>query len=211
MKHSMQVAGIVVLAGLNVHAARDHRPADVTVYVEGDGAPPSVDYGARATVTWMYARIGVRLAWREGAVAASAASGSPVSIQVRFARDSPNGTTSYALAFALPFADGTTVINVMYQRVRMVAGRSAREQAILAHVLAHEIGHVLQVTNQHAQTGVMKTNWNGRDYDAMEKKPLEFTHDDIDLIVWGLTTRRAQTSGAEHGNEILRPPASGRK
>ena len=65
----------------------------------------------------------------------------------------------------------------------------------------------MEVTNQHAQTGVMKTNWNGRDYEAMEKKPLEFTHDDIDLIVWGLTTRGAQTSGAAHRNDMLYAPA----
>jgi predicted HD phosphohydrolase len=33
-----------------------------------------------------------------------------------------------------------------------LADRSGREQAILAHVLAHGIGHVLQRTNQHARS-----------------------------------------------------------
>lgn len=80
-----------------------------------------------------------------------------------------------ALAFALPFTDGTTAFTVMYNRIQFVAGRSGREQAILAHVLAHEIGHVLQRTDRHVGTGVMKAYWNGHDHDAMEKKPLEFT------------------------------------
>jgi hypothetical protein len=42
-------------------------------------------------------------------------------------------------------------------------------------VPAHEIGHGLQGTDGHAETGVVKEHWNGQDYDAIEKKPLEFT------------------------------------
>ena len=50
MKHSMQVAGLMVLAGVHVQAARDSRPADVTVYVEGLRFPPNlVDCGARGS------------------------------------------------------------------------------------------------------------------------------------------------------------------
>ena len=54
---------------------------------------------------------------------------------------------------------------------------------------------MLQGTDRHVRSGVMKAHWNGQDYDAMEKKPLEFTPDDIDLIVSGLTARKAQTAG----------------
>ena len=123
-----------------------------------------------------------------------AASGSPVAIQMRYASENERHCQD-SLGFALPFADGTTAITVMYNRVQFVTDKPTRQQAILAHVLAHEIGHVLQRTNQHAQTGVMKAHWNGQDYDAMEKKPLEFTPDDVDLIVRGLTARKAQAAG----------------
>jgi hypothetical protein len=212
MKHSMPLAGIVVLAGLNLRAARDSRQADVMVYVEGGRFPASlVDYGARRSVTWMYARIGVRIEWRTGSAASGAAPGSLATIQVRYAGDHEEHLPLDSLAFAEPFGDGTTTITVMYKRVQFVAGRSGREQSILAHVLAHEIGHVLQRTDRHVGTGVMKAHWTGQDFDAMERKPLEFTRDDIDLIVWGLTARKAQTAAADHGNDILRPPGSSRK
>ena len=162
-------------------------------------------------MTWMYARIGVHIDWRIGNAARGTSSGSPVTIQMRYAGDNEAHLPLDSLAFALPFAGGTTAITVMYNRIQFAAGRSGREQAILAHVLAHEIGHVLQHTNRHVGTGVMKAHWNGKDFDRMEKKPLEFTPDDIDLIVSGLSALKAQTTGADHGNEILRPPASGTK
>jgi hypothetical protein len=194
MKTSMLIAGILA-AGMTARA-RDSKPPDVTVYVNGDNnAPSSVDQGARATVTWMFARVGVRLVWRDGEPRTGAASGSPVTIQVRFTREVPDASRE-ALARALPFGEEGVAINVMYDRIRWVAHRSSREAPILAHVLAHEIGHVLQGTNAHAPAGVMKAHWNGQDYDAMEKKPLEFTSLDVELIKDGLNLRRARSAGS---------------
>ena len=61
-----------------------------------------------------------------------------------------------------------------------------REQAILAHVLAHELGHILQGTDWHAETGVMQANWRAADYETMQRGPLAFTAEDIRLIGRGL-------------------------
>ena len=190
----------LMAAHLSVRA-RNSKAADVTVYVTGDHMPPkSVDYGARATVSWIFAKAGVRLDWRDGELGTYAASGSPVAIQLRFTGETSGQASPKALAYALPFGDGSTAITVMYGRIR-IAGRSSREQAILAHVLAHEIGHVLQRTNGHAQTGVMRAHWSGRDLEATETRPLEFTSDDVDLMKQGLIAwkvRNALTSPEVH-------------
>jgi len=194
MKASILIAGILV-AGMTAHA-HDSKPADVTVYVNGDNAPPSaVDFRARATVTWMFDRVGVRLAWRAGEPKTGASSGSPVTIRIQFPKEAPAEASQNALAYALPFGEGVT-ITVMYGRIREAAQRSNREPVVLAHVLAHEIAHVLQGTNRHAETGVMKAQWNGQDYDAMEKKPLEFTSFDVNLIQNGLNARIARNSNS---------------
>ena len=194
MKHSMLIAGILVAAAVTAQA-RDPKPVDVMIYVKGDNKPPgSVDFGARATVTWMYARIGVRLVWRDGELGSSAASGSPVMIQLRFTEELRGDLSPEALAYALPFGYGRTAITVTYDRISFVACRSSRAQAILAHVLAHEIGHILQRTNGHAETGVMKAHWKGQDYDAMSVKPLEFTSVDVDLIKEGLNGLKARAA-----------------
>lgn len=189
--HGLAAAVLLCIFGEtqgNAWAARvrDSRPADVMVYVTGDDtAPGSVDYGARAIVTWMFARAGVRLAWRDGELGRGAPSRSPVLIQVRFTGEGSGEASRGALAYALPFGDGATAITVMYDRIRWVAGRSTREQLILAYTLAHEIGHILERTNWHAQTGIMKAHWSGQDYDATERKQLGFTSDDVDLIIEG--------------------------
>jgi hypothetical protein len=163
MRHFMQIPGILVLAGMNVQAAQDSRPADVTVYVNGDDFPPiRIDFGARAAVTGMYARIGIRLAWRHDAPRNSAVNGSPIPIQMRFASKSPENVSREALAFARPFADGVNGITVIYERIRTATGGSTRVQSILAHVLAHEIAHVLIGTDGHAETGIMKATGTER-------------------------------------------------
>lgn len=183
-------------SGIAAHA-RDSQPSDVTVYVNGDNkAPGAVDQEARATVTWMFARVGVRLAWRDGEPRTGPASGSPVTVQIRFVERDPDDTRREALACAMPFAKEGVAIYVMYDRIRWVARRSSREAPILAHVLAHELGHVLQGTNVHAQTGIMKAQWNGQDYDAMQRKPLEFTRVDIEMIRDGLNLRKAPNAGS---------------
>jgi hypothetical protein len=138
----------------------------------------------------MFARIGVRVVWRDGELKEGAPT-SPVNIQVQFTDQAPAGVSRDALARALPFGDHSVAITVMFDRIRFVAHRSSREAPILAHVLAHEIGHVLQRTNAHAAVGVMKAHWDGADYDAMEKKPLEFTALDLEMIKDGLRLRIA--------------------
>ena len=193
------VAAVLVFgaaAGGIAAPARNAQPPDVTVYVNGDSkARPDVDLGARATVTWMFARVGVRVAWRDGEPRTGSAAGSAVTIRVRFTGRGPDGTRRDALACAMPFATGGVAIYVMYDRIQGAAGRSSREAPILAHVLAHEIGHVLRGTNAHTSGGVMKAHWDGQDYDAMQIKPLEFTSFDLETIREGLALRKGPDGG----------------
>ncbi len=192
MKHTLLTAGILVAAGTAALAA-ESTPADVTVYVKGDKtAPGSVDQGARADVTWIFARIGVRLTWRDGEVPSGVPSPSPIVVQIYFTGDAPGKASLGALAYALPFGDGVTSVTVMYDRIRWIAGRSSREEPVLAYVLAHEIGHILERTNAHAPTGIMKAHWSGQDYDDMERKRLRFTPTDVALIMEGLNARKEQ-------------------
>ena len=186
MKRLILTAGILLVTGAAVDA-RDPNPADVIVFVKGTTVPPGpVDYGARSVVSRIYASIGVKLSWRDGEAAAGSLPGNPARIQVCYARGDQAKASSEALALAAPFSDAGTQITVIYDRILTRAARPGLAQALLAHVLAHEIGHLLQGTNWHARTGVMKAHWNGQDYGEMERKPLAFTSDDLDLIRLGL-------------------------
>jgi hypothetical protein len=60
---------------------------------------------------------------------------------------------------------------------------------LLAHILAHEITHVLQGINRHSVSGVMKAHWSNGDCLDMAGKPLAFTEEDVYLIHRGLKRR----------------------
>ena len=53
---------------------------------------------------------------------------------------------------------------------------------VLAHVLAHEITHVLEGVARHSDTGIMKAVWSPADYRQMKFHPLPFAPEDVDLI-----------------------------
>jgi hypothetical protein len=77
---------------------------------------------------------------------------------------------------------------VFYDRIgRTVEPR--RVPALLAHVLAHEIGHQLEGISRHSTEGVMKAHWNERDFLEMSDKPLPFAPEDVELIRRGMMNR----------------------
>ena len=88
---------------------------------------------------------------------------------------------------------------MFYDRVRNTVPSRA-VPSVLAHVLVHEITHILQGTSRHSVSGVMKAQWDGRDYRQMEQKPLGFTEEDIRFIQQGLTVQVIR-AGAEGNTE----------
>lgn len=100
-----------------------------------------------------------------------------------------------ALAYAQPY--GGKHIYIFYDRVRETAP-PGRVPFLLAHVLAHEITHILQGTCRHSVSGVMKAQWNTKDYAEMERKPLPFTELDVKLIQLGLEARKLTIGRSRH-------------
>jgi predicted Zn-dependent protease len=100
--------------------------------------------------------------------------------------DIPDQRLPGALAFALPY-EGVH-IQVFYNRVQ-AATEPELTPTVLAHVLAHEITHILQGTSRHSESGVMKARWNHDDYLQMKLKPLSFTEEDEQLIRFGMAGR----------------------
>jgi Zn-dependent peptidase ImmA (M78 family) len=45
---------------------------------------------------------------------------------------------------------------------------------VLAYAIAHEIGHLLLGDNAHTPRGVMKGNWDRKDYEAMNQRQFHF-------------------------------------
>ena len=184
------MAGITASARQQTSTSTSSR---VTVYVANEAAQPAVLHDAKAMAAGMFSRAGVRIEWRDHRQAASALS--PGAISISFATQTPGSFMPGALAYARPY-EGVH-ITVFYDRIERIAPRSAKSAAVLAHVLVHEITHVLQGVDRHSESGVMKADWTGQDYAQMATRPLPFTVHDVVLIQRGLRVRETRLAAAE--------------
>ncbi len=191
---------IGVMAVLPVSGDPSRGPAekaapDLVVFVEGSNlVTTSVLRQAEATGSRMFAGIGVNVLWTErrpvgsGEPAVGACTPQrPMEIGVRIALQKTSGASHEAFASANPYASNDMRITLFYGELHeALRPQSHLEATVMAHVLVHELTHVLQRVARHSKTGVMQAHWTPRDYTAMQRSPLEFTEEDIDLIHLGL-------------------------
>ena len=137
---------------------------------------------AQATASRIYAAIGVNLTWR---------SNGKGEISMQF--DTGVAATDHpgAMAYAAPYAQGGTRIHVLIDRLQ--DPRSPRLSGLyLGHVMAHELGHVLEGISRHSDSGVMKARWDATDFEQMAFRPLSFSDADVELIRSGVARRMAR-------------------
>jgi len=177
-------AVVIAMAAAMSGQAADELQRTVTVYVADEhGASRQVTF-AKDQATKMFAQIGIRIQWRS--VGRSLPSDAVIVELVE--RASPNECAG-ALACAKPF-EGVH-IRVFYDRVcatvpdRMVS-------PLLAHVLVHEITHILQGVSRHSDSGIMKAQWDVHDFETMARKPLQFCPEDVSLIERGFDARQSR-------------------
>ncbi len=198
------VAGLLVVLPVSAgnpkrgQAAQQAAP-DVLVLVEGGNlVAPAVLLQAETTATRMFARIGLRVQWPARPPAPDPAEtrctpAQPEVIVIRIASKKSASAVGEALASALPYAHTGTRITIFYGDLQeAVSQRPGLAPALLAHVLVHEITHVLQRVTGHSSEGVMRAHWTTSDYISMRDKPLEFTAADVTLIRKGQAQPRAK-------------------
>jgi hypothetical protein len=140
-------------------------------------------YRAQSVASRMFATAGVKIDWRDPRSCPAGA------ILVSLAEVAPASDHPGAMAYAMPY-EGTHIV-VFYDRIRIRSAGVAPNAlpVLLAHVLVHEIAHILQGVDRHSETGVMKACWENLDFSQMRFKPLPFTALDVDLIQRGLDGR----------------------
>ena len=141
---------------------------------------------AEITAASMFAEIGVQIVWHPDRACP------PDAIRITFSDRADRNFRSLALAYALPYE--ATHIQVFYDRLRQHPTRL--QPVLLAHVLVHEIAHILQGVSRHSASGIMMARWGSSEYDEMVVKPLRFTDEDIRLIRVGLQARESRLIAA---------------
>jgi hypothetical protein len=168
---------------------------ELTVFMEIE-AQVSIGtvHRAETTASEMFAASGVKLKWRgdkpncaRHPELCNGPSGLP--LRVKLAAEWAQGLIDEEMAMAQP---GLGTITVWYGRIEPMSRTwPGLIPVLLAHVLVHEIAHVLQGMPRHSESGVMKAHWSIADYQDMMKKPLPFTDIDIRMIRTGLGLRRS--------------------
>jgi len=126
----------------------------------------------------MLASAGVWVAWRLGTPNYHGPAETIEAVLV----DQPNPAfRPGSLAFSTLGVQSGTRIEIMYNRVR-AAGPASLRPFILAHVLVHEITHVLEGVERHSDAGLMKARWDADDFRQMGTAPLKFAGEDLHLI-----------------------------
>jgi hypothetical protein len=179
----------MMLVALAVVAGGSGAQGDpLTVCVEGGPGLPIVSL-AEGVTSRMFAAIGVEIRWK-----LLSPSCPKDAIVVTHSYHTPAKLLPGALAYALPY-QGTT-IRLFMDRIQKERG--CRDDAyVLAHVMAHEITHILQGMSRHSTAGVMKPHWGATDYSEMLFRTLSFTPLDVDLIHAGMKHRSARLSAKD--------------
>jgi hypothetical protein len=191
----MRFYRLVVLAGavgacVDPGQTKRTKEDKVTVYMENDANVPSpVLSRARTLAAEMFADVGVRIEWRVGQRTESQLLREGA-IAVRVTLDTPDEFKTSVGAFATP-SEGVH-ITVLYQHLAWSLAKPSLAPALLAHVLVHEITHILEGIARHSATGIMKANWTTGDYYDMQTKTLAFATEDVELIHRGLAERRSR-------------------
>jgi hypothetical protein len=156
---------------------------EIAVKLENTNAVPmEVLAQARYTAERIYAGIGVTLKWRGPA---------KVEVRMQFDYDVPANVHPGAMGYAKPYADTGTRIHILMDHLPSVlmgkADPAWYKGAVLGHVMAHELAHVLYVG--HSDSGVMKARWDERDFAEMKTRPLAFRIEDAESIRAGVASR----------------------
>jgi hypothetical protein len=167
------------MAGMVTHAG--HAQQTQVVYLRNrPNVHPEVLLPAKVLASKMFAKIGISLEWGKGEPAVES---SRAAVFIELVTGTPENRFPGALAYALPYEGAH--ITVFFDRIE----KEHDPATVLAHVMVHEIAHILQGVCRHSDAGIMKARWIGKDFGAMRVAPLPFTQEDVELICLGLAAR----------------------
>jgi len=183
MKTSAMIA-IAAMLGSNAWAANKSGRQKVVVCIEASGHAKVDDSMARAST--LFKPAGVKLEWHTSLRFCRGQRDR--AIMISLSTTTPKTLLPGALARALPY-EGVH-IQVFYDRIALCPDELL--PYVLAYVFVHEIGHILQATDWHSKSGIMKAFWSPDDRTLMKTGQLRFTPLDIEMIHHGLAARAAR-------------------
>jgi hypothetical protein len=153
---------------------------------------------ARRIVEEIYSDVGVRVVWGRQRSVPLGCEERPLhrKIVVAFRAAGPAEVRWEALAYSNPYSQQGPCVTLLTDRLKRELKTNPLDTAyVLGHVLAHEIGHVLEGIARHSETGLMKGRWSLRETTNMPTERLGFSAYDVGLVLRGLGARPAVGTG----------------
>jgi len=176
---------MTMAAGMTVQAAST-KSTRLTVYVRNTAnVPTDVTNQAEVVASSMFASVGVKIDWRSGNPSVS-----EKALAIELVTNTPKTEKPGALAYALPY-EGTHIV-VFWDRMQF----GLAPVGVLAHVMVHEVTHMIEGISRHSESGIMKAHWSDEDNKAMMIRPLRFAAEDVVLIQRSMAARNS-SSGIE--------------
>jgi hypothetical protein len=179
-------------------------------------APAEVITSAQRIATDIFAAAGIQTSWEVCAapqcqpIARPEYADRPAEVLVIINKDATPGSRPAALGTSLPSVGAGNRAGVFYSRIEAAArdttlslGASVAE--ILAHVMTHEIGHLLLNWTTHAHEGLMRADWTAVEFHAMRSSKLFFSAAQAGMMRRAIVKRsrrrdeRAGVAGAVQG------------
>lgn len=143
---------------------------------------------AKGYATHIYRSIGIELRWKS--ICSEAELNAPGSqfapnlaiIGIGWASKAPGTIPTNARASARPFEPTGQRITLFLDRLSPTFDDRYLASAILGHVLAHEIGHVLLGHNGHSADGLMKAGWTADEQVGLLHRPMRFSEDQAERL-----------------------------
>ena len=183
----MKLAAMLAMTVAALGQARETTKQHVIVYFQDKSdVPLEVKNRAKELASAMFISAGVKIDWRNGEPSPS----SPKALAIRLARNTPSTEKPGALAYTNP----SERVHIVVFWDRLELGLIPTE--LLAHVMVHEITHILEGLSRHSESGIMRAHWSDDDFKMMKSHPLAFAAEDLELIHRGLETRSASAARA---------------
>jgi hypothetical protein len=154
----------------------------IALYNRADTEGPFV-VQARERVDRILREIGVSVIWRREVLApADTHAELGIIIQPRILPHRSGPAGELGVAIDAPSERGRLAY-VFFERVLATAQKHRVDQAsLLGHAIAHEVGHLLLPFGTHADTGLMRAEWDRKDFEAMNGRGLSLNAEQAPAI-----------------------------
>ncbi len=186
--------GVIRVAAADLPKMGDESTAQITVHVSNRVHMPADKLAQTEFVTTqILQQVGVQVVWLDCTITGANAELPPAcdrrlkqaDLLLDFVYEirslSPN-MKEETLGFALVPGNGEqgNLAYISLQRARYAARECATSlEIILGLAVAHEIGHLLMGSGDHARSGVMRARWDVKDLILAAKGDLRFTDDEV--------------------------------